>query len=534
MSNGSTNTYNFEGVGAFGIKKRNFTAQTAIPSDATLDFVYNGSNIKITYTDIVAGLSVTGSIVSTTESGTTPVLDQAGSVNTIRALKEGTGIGLAVTGEGSIEISTSFTVDTTGAPVFNTATTPTTVRSLTAGDGITIGFDANTIQVSATGGAGVAGKTIQINSMSDFPDPVGGVITLSDDTFYSVNNDLSTSNRFVLGDQTKVGSVGSSIITLTYTGTATLFTSVDGSNTLSGMTIDCSLGTLLDWSDTVGNTHRLSLFDVNVTCNSIGTHDNGRVLFVEDSVFICTTDGITMSNVVTTDNILMTTSSFVMTAGTALDLGTAVFASVRLQTVQFSLSLGSTGISGTTASGNIDNLGGLGRLDGLTFFGTGTPLNNISSADDLWYMSGNYPIKNTRSDGLVSMNTNAVETVIVAANTPVKVAGLWTVEIESQFTATTDGRLTYTGATPQNMPIAASIRLNQVGPGADTLAAYYSINGTIVGSSESPIVDAAVNEHTIPVAWQHAFEPNDYVEIWVENQTDTSNIIADKAVFRVN
>ena len=132
------------------------------------------------------------------------------------------------------------------------------------------------------------------------------------------------------------------------------------------------------------------------------------------------------------------------------------------------------------------------------------------------------------------MNTNAVETVITATNTPVKVAGLWTIELESQFTATTDGRLTYTGAVPQNMPIAASIRLNQVGPGADTLAAYYAINGVVVASSESISADAASNEHNLPIAWQHSFDPNDFVEIWVENQSDTSNIVVDKAVFRVN
>lgn len=525
---------NRESSAGFGLRKSQFTADTTIPSTATFDFVTQGMNIKVTFADLVNNLGVTGTIVSTTEALTTPVLDKAGSVNTIRALKEGSGIGLDITGENSIEISTSFNVSTSGAPIMDETTDPTTVRSLVAGDGISLGLSAEEIQITATGAAPVTGKTVQINSMSDFPAPVSGVITLSDDTFYSINNDLTTSNRFVLGDQTKIGAVGSSIITFEYTGVATMFTSSDDSNTLEGMTIDCVSGSFVDWVDTVANTNTFTVNDCTVNCDTLGTWDNGRFLFVEDSVFTCTTDGMTMTNSATSDNILFNTVSFIMTAGTAVDLGTAVFASIRLQTAQFFLAAGATAIAGTTASGNVDAAGGLGRLDGLSFFGLGTFLTNISASDDRWFFSGNFPIENTRSDGLVSMNTNAVETVIAVVNTPVKVAGLWTVELQSQFTATTDGRLTYTGVTPQNMPIAASIRLNQVGVGADDLAAYYAINGVVVASSESISVDAASNEHNIPVAWQHNFQPNDFVEIWVENQSDTSNIVVDKAVFRVN
>ena len=44
-----------------------------------------------------------------------------------------------------------------------------------------------------------ASNVVIVNSMSDFPTAVSGVITLGDDSAYLVSANLSTANRFVMG-----------------------------------------------------------------------------------------------------------------------------------------------------------------------------------------------------------------------------------------------------------------------------------------------------------------------------------------------
>ncbi len=71
-----------------------------------------------------------------------------------------------------------------------------------------------------------AGSVTEIFSMDDFPDPVGGVITLPSGK-YSIRNNITTSDRFVIGTSSYVTIEieDSRNNVLTYTGTGTLFTS---------------------------------------------------------------------------------------------------------------------------------------------------------------------------------------------------------------------------------------------------------------------------------------------------------------------
>lgn len=74
-----------------------------------------------------------------------------------------------------------------------------------------------------------ATKIKQIVTMADFPTPSAGVITLDADTMYEIMENLSTSDRFVLPTNSSTVLMGAipGITSLTYTGTATFFTSAD-------------------------------------------------------------------------------------------------------------------------------------------------------------------------------------------------------------------------------------------------------------------------------------------------------------------
>ncbi len=75
-----------------GRKKSDFVAKTTVESGAFMDYFVNGTNYKITYTNFLNGLGVTGSITQTGAATGTAVLDIDGSVNKIRSIESGAGI----------------------------------------------------------------------------------------------------------------------------------------------------------------------------------------------------------------------------------------------------------------------------------------------------------------------------------------------------------------------------------------------------------------------------------------------------------
>jgi len=180
-----------------GVKKSQFIGDTAAPpSSATFDYVYNGRNTKIPFSDLIASLGVTGSIEQGGPALTVPVLDSQGSVNVIRNLKAGFGVSIEIDTENAIEIATDFTFNSTGVAIVDDPASPSpTFRSLIAGDGVNIGSSAGQIQISVSD-TPQSTKTITVYEESDFGTPVGGVYTLDADTDYFIVADITTNNSF--------------------------------------------------------------------------------------------------------------------------------------------------------------------------------------------------------------------------------------------------------------------------------------------------------------------------------------------------
>lgn len=150
---------------AQGRKKSEFIAKTSIEAGGYLDYVVNGSNYKIAYTDFVSNLGVTGSIVQDGAVTGAAILDTQGSVNNIRNIENGAGIVANVSPENGVIISHSFTADATGAPIFlNTAAASPVFASIVGGNGITVTPTDNYITITQTGVAEYANVSMHGNS----------------------------------------------------------------------------------------------------------------------------------------------------------------------------------------------------------------------------------------------------------------------------------------------------------------------------------------------------------------------------------
>ena len=136
--------------------------------------------------------------------------------------------------------------------------------------------------------------------------------------------------------------------------------------------------------------------------------------------------------------------------------------------------------------------------------------------------------------GQVYMQGNATATVIASTATPVLVAGTWTVDLSTNATCTTAGRITYTGTTTQILTINAALSLDPASGSNQNLQVYLYKNGAAIAGSR---IESKVNnsEHlAVPLVYQVSMATNDFIEIYVQNSTATNNITVSRAVLSIN
>lgn len=403
--------------------------------------------------------------------------------------------------------------------------------------------DASSGQVYVANGAGSGNWTtinapssrVVVNAITDFPTAVSGVITLAADTEYLVATNLSTSNRLILSDGTFLHGIDSSISGITYTGSGIMITSTDSSNKVSGLSVGCASGTLFNISAT-GPGAVFQFVDCTVTsCNSIGTIDTITATQFTDVAFnSITTSGI--SFVGSLALFVTTRCLFTIQAGTLFGLGSATFSEGFVQTTSFvTLNGSSIMLSGLASSGNIGS-DGLGSVSNTRISGTGTTLSTISVDDARWQFYLNDNIQDSRVDGLLSLPNSGgtYTTTISAANTPVVVNGTHIIEETSQMTGTAAGRLTYDGVKDVKLPITASFSLEPAAGTNKNLGLYIGKNGSVIANSKRSVTVNNGSKKSVTLVWQDLASSGDYYEVFLENNTDTTDIVVFEGVFRIN
>ena len=503
--------------------------QTAIPSGAKFTYIHNNTNYSILDSDFFASLGVTGTIVQEGDVAGTPILNTAGTVNNIRNIEDGSGVKASVSAEGGVQLDHNFQADATGVElVVDLAADSPKFKSLVAGAGINIASSNGTIQVTLST-APVSTKTVIINSISDFPAAVGGIITLADNTEYAVRNDISTSNRFVVGNNCVIGGSDEAVVTLGYTGVGIMFTSVDKTWKIKSITIDCSAGTFIDISGTT--TEVFQFVGSLLICDKIGSIADMLGMQISDLQISATTDGVLFSGsfgVALIEDMLAT-----IDAGTFFDLGTSTFSGLSITDCFTTINGTSVYLDGAASSANL-NAGGLGSVHNCRFFGTGTPLATITIFDARWQFFINDQIPDTHQDSLLSLVGNVTATTIPAANTPVLIAGTWNLEHSSHYTQSAAGRSTYDGLKDTHVDITMSFTAEPVSGTNKIIGFYAAVNGTEISNSEATSNISAGSPKRVTVVWRVAITPGDYIEAFVENETDATDILVSDAVLRVS
>ncbi len=523
---------NAASIRSLGRRKSNFPAIDNIPDDTTLDFVSDGVNYKITKADFLTALNVIGTIVQDGDPTGTPVLDTQGTVHNIRNLENGPGVKASVSAQNGITLEHNFDFDSAGAPLSPDATLDMPVlRSIVAGAGISVSGIGNTI-VIAESATPVSIKTVIVSQLSDFPTPVASVITLASDTQYQLVNDVNIGvNRFIAADNCVVAGSDSSVIALTYTGTGDMFTGTAVDFRVGRITLSAVNGRVFNMSD-VTATKLFQVIDMTISgCKDVASItgyaaaqiNNVAMTFSQSGITFTGTMGAFVSN---------TILGIATTTGSIFDLtGATLNSFTDSNSIYFLLNAATVLLKGDAASANITTLG---TLANSRVSGPGTALSGITATDAKWQFALNDAIQDTRTDALLSLQGNSTNTVIAVATTPVKVAGTWVVEFNSQMTGDTTGRATLDTVKKTKLPVTASVSIEPVSGGAQDISCYIALNGVIEAGSQRTATTSPGSPISITIPWQINADPADFIEIWVANDAGTTDLLASSAVFRVN
>lgn len=510
-----------------------FTSQSLLDNADQFTFVRNATNFKIPFSDLKADLGVTGSIAQTGDPLGAPVLNSpTANQYEIRNLESGPGMQFSVSAQDGIIGKTNFTQGSAGIPIIKNLTDKQQLfRSLVAGDGISIDDIGDDIRINRVD-AIISTKTIVISQLSDFPAPIAGVITLEPLTKYQIVNDVTTSNRFVLQDRTVLSGDSPSLSKLAYTGTGAMFTWVNSTVDFESLRCDAPLGSYFSGNSASNLSAafiiRQCSFD---NCVSIGTvGDTFAVRWTDAGFANVTTGGLLFTG---SQGFVLLEASFInQISGILLDLGTATFDGFTLIDSVVITTGTATMLNGLPDSGNI-NTDGIGTI--VNNRGKGNlDITNINPDNALWQFALNDNSPDTRPDTLLSMQSNATNTVISSAGVAVLVAGTWIVEETSQMTGDVNGRATYNAGKGAKLPLTASVTIEPVSGGSQDMGIFIAINGVPVANSKRVTATSSGSPATLDAHWQDILELGDFVEVFVSNESGTTDVLVSSAILRIN
>lgn len=375
-------------------------------------------------------------------------------------------------------------------------------------------------------GSPSADNFIFVNSKDDLPTASGGVITLEAEKTYYFTTEIDLVGDRLVGSQDTVilgSSSENSSITSTGLGASEYLFYTEFTTPIRHITFkDHTLGVGINVSNSGAQPIALDWYGVNFTnldtslvCGDI---DNfiltvGAILNGGQFVFIGSVGTIGIN------------SSIFVGDGSAqplIQVTSAATITRRFRVIYSAfIAFGSTEAIDVEVGATVPTEGFI--LDTCNFSGGGNYLPSIDHTDNKALFNNNVGITNSADVSQYYMNGNATATVVSVVGTTYKVLGATTsASVTSKFT-NTDNRATYVGSLDRFFKVTTTLSMNS--GNNNQIGIYIAKNGVVLPESEIYITtnsggraEAAVVQTLVQLT------TNDYIEIFVENDTSTSNI----------
>ncbi len=374
-------------------------------------------------------------------------------------------------------------------------------------------------------------KLVAIFEESDLPDAVAGQRNLDSGKTYVFYNNVTTTDQLVPGAGTEITAIGRNIV-LTYTGTSVFIPSNDNDFAITNITIAASSvgAKVLSLSTTSLKVCRV--INCSFQCYTFADFSGVDWVVLMDNVGILSLQSTAFTCSGTCRSFNIDTMGAIPTTGIIFDLGSCVFDSLVIDKVVYNLAAGTNFISGLANNGNI-SAAGRGVVVNCQGNNTGgTDLVGVDPGDARWKFENNTPIADTRNDFLVSFDA-AATTTINTAGTYELINGTYVEDHANGFTSTSGGRLTWDGVEDISLPVDLAVSLEPASGTNKDIAVKVAVNGVVQGPALPSRVDSG-NPQNINIPWQGMISSGDYVEAYVANITDTTNIQVNALIFRGN
>jgi hypothetical protein len=379
-------------------------------------------------------------------------------------------------------------------------------------------------------GGFTAPATIFINEKDDFPAPVGGVITLLADKIYYVTADIDlTGDRLIVSSNTSLIGGSFNVSKIRSTGLAAGTALISGSGGLTMRDIELEHDLLFDL-DGAGNSESLNWINVNlVNSPTLGTLANYSN-FLGLNVGIINSENLTFDGVFNTIG-FSDTLFLAADGGTLLNFPSTLTITRRMRITysSFVVPVGATGINfdvGVTVPNN--NY----ILDTVNFSGGGTYTAGVDFSDNKAEWSNCVGITNSSILGIAYAKNQVTATVINTVNVPVKANIDTTAGDQLQKFTHEANRLTYTGTIAGVFELSAI--LSFTGNNNRRIGMFFLKNGTLIEESEFyAYTGGGGRSGNNTLLWVEPLEENDYIEIWIENESDSSNVTVTDAVILI-
>ena len=371
---------------------------------------------------------------------------------------------------------------------------------------------------------GLPNSIVFVDTKADFPTASGGVITLGANITYFITNNIDLTGDRLVGSANTVligGSSENCTITSTGLGTGVALFTTEWTTPIRHITFkDVDTALAID-----GNTNPPVALDwtgvnfLNVpNVGTINTCDNwiyskGAFLNSKGLIF----DGTT--GTVGVDNSIFVGSG---ASGNILELASTATITRRFRLIYSSVvAFGSTTGIYIDPSATVPTEGYI--LDTINFSGGSTYTGGVTYTDNKTRFINCKGIDNTAEIGNYYMLNNTTATTVASSGVAYKIAGTTTANTINQKFSHSDNRLTYTGGLIRDFQVSATASLTS--GNNNVIGLYVAKNGVVISSSEMyATTSSGGRAESIACQTILDMEENDYIEIWVENDSSATNI----------
>jgi hypothetical protein len=372
----------------------------------------------------------------------------------------------------------------------------------------------------------VSNNIVFVNSISDLPTAVSSVITLDDNVTYFIANTIDLlGNRLVGGANTTIigGSSENSILTSTGLGVGIpLLTSIYTTPIRNIAINDVDTAVNFDGA-TNPNDMALDWTGVNfVNVPNVGIVKDASNFIFDKGAFL-NSKGLSFDGTIGTAGFGNSLFSGDGLSGDLLRIESTCTITRRFRIIYSSfVAFGSTTGLNVNISATIPIESYI--LDTINFSGGGTYLSGVMVNDNKTLFVNCKGIQNSAEISQYFMNANAITTVVASTGVAYKVLGTTTSSAITQKFTNTDNRATYVGSITRTFLVTATLSFesgnnNQIG-------CYIAKNGSISLDSEVYGTTSGTGRaENITIQTLVELSENDYIEIFVENESSITNIL---------